>query len=120
MGGYALPAGICALGCFEGSKGRGGWPISLNPPDIQKKHGEITHGHVGAASSISILTKESQSDSRDLANSPQRIPKAPAPRTPFFRALVVNRHSEFSFRFVFKSPKSKTKSQRASSQTDYI
>ena len=35
---------------------------------------------------ISILTKESQSDSRDLANSPQRIPKAPAPRTPFFRA----------------------------------
>ena len=26
---------------------------------------------------ISILTKESQSDSRDLANSPQRIPKAP-------------------------------------------
>ena len=73
--------------------------------------------------SISILfnyCKESQSESRDLANSPQRIPKAPAPRTPFFRALVVNRHSEFSFRFVFKSPKSKTKSQHVWSQNDYI
>jgi len=39
---------------------------------------------------ISILTKESHSDSRDRANSPQRILKAPAPRTPFFRALIVN------------------------------
>ena len=72
---------------------------------------------------ISILTKESQSESRDLANLanlPQRILKAPAPRTPFFRALVVNRHSEFSFRFVFKSPKSKTKSHHVWSQNDYI
>ena len=31
---------------------------------------------------ISILTKEGQSDSRDRANSPQRILKASAPRTP--------------------------------------
>ena len=33
---------------------------------------------------ISILTKESQSNLRNRANLSQRIPKAPAPRTPFF------------------------------------
>ena len=40
--------------------------------------------------SLSVLPKESQSGLRDRANSPQRILEAPALRTPFFRALIVN------------------------------